>query len=143
MKKLSFSYTEQAPIATITPMKIMTEPMTPGGKLITEELKKQLVEDKFSDDSDEETIIKRATLVNPFVSNDKNTSNKLFALNRPKKQLDTIEFVNKKGEKIIKDAGKFDDDDLYDNDDDDDDTLLGRLRLNQRTKHKPVTVYKD
>lgn len=100
-------------------------PKTPSAKVITDELKRSWCEEipNGAGDDDGEVFIKRAELHNPFISS--SSPSKEFQIKRPLKPLDKIVYVNKKGEKIIKDAGKFEDDD---EDDDGDYTVFKQLK---------------
>jgi hypothetical protein len=106
-------------------------PKTPSKSIITDELKTSWFDFVPEDHEDGITQITSRPLVNPFVSTG---GAKEFAIRRPSNPLDKIEYVNKKGEKIIKDAGKFDDEDeQFD--------MLGLPSLNKNKKK--VMVYND
>lgn len=104
-------------------------PSTPTGAMITNEMKTKWVEQipECSSDGEEGDIIKEAKVFNPFLSQEEP---KEFVLKRPSEPLNKVEFVNKKGQKIIKAAGRLDDDAEFD--------LLG-----SKSQKKRVTVYND
>ncbi|ONH68344.1 Protein SIC1 [Cyberlindnera fabianii] len=79
-------------------------PTTPEGKVISRSLAEKWAEDipeRMEEDTD--VFIEKKTIVNPFVTND--GGSKEFILKKPSKPLEFVEYVNKKGEKIVKKAG--------------------------------------
>lgn len=87
-------------------VEVTEPPMTPEKKVISREMAEQWVEQVPVSVEDDDVFIEKKSLVNPFITS---TSPKEFVLKRPTKPLDFVEYVNKKGDKIVKKAGSLDD----------------------------------